>query len=183
MISFMSMDELESKFPTLDASPKDIGTIELIVCRPILNERKILQEAEITIAEGLAGDYWKDKYAEGKESTKTQITLVNSRLMGLIAGDQENWPPAGDQLYVDFDLSTENIPVGQKLSLGPDNNVILEISDVPHTGCNKFKSRFGKDATLFINASKRKHLQLRGVNAKVIRSGKISVHDQIKKIE
>lgn len=177
------MEELERKFPTLETSPKDAGIIELIVCRPVKNERKIIEEAEITTDKGLLGDYWKDKYAEGKESTKTQITLVNSRLMSLIAGNKENWPPAGDQLYVDFDLSTENIPVGQKLALGSDNNVILEISDVPHTGCKKFKSRFGKDATLFINASKRKHLQLRGVNAKVIKSGKISIHDKIQKID
>lgn len=183
MISFLSMAELERKFSFLETSHKDVGTIKLLVCRPVKNERKIIEEAEITTAEGLIGDYWKDKFAEGKEDTKTQITLVNIRLMNLIAGDKENWPPARDQLYVDFDLNKDNIPAGQKLTLGPDDNVILEISDIHHTGCHKFKCRFGKDATRFMHASKRKHLQLRVVNAKVIRSGKKTVHDQIKKLE
>ncbi len=103
--------------------------------------------------------------------------------MGLIAGDKENWPLAGDQLYVNFDLSVENTPAGQKLGLGPYDNVILEISDVPHTGCKKFMSRFGKDATLFINANKRTNLRLRGVNARVIKSGNIRVYDSIQKID
>lgn len=183
MITILSTEELEKKFLTLEPSPSDIGTIELIVCRPIPNERKILKDAEITEADGLVGDYWEDKRAKGKDNTKTQITLINSKIIGLIAGDKENWPPAGDQLYVDFDLSLENIPVGQKITLGSEDNVILEITDIPHTGCEEFMGRFGKDATLFVNASKRKNLRLRGVNAKVIKSGKINVNDQIKKID
>lgn len=177
------MEELERKFTALEPSPKDIGTIELIVCRPVLNERQILEEGEITIDEGLVGDYWKDRPVEGEDNTKFQITLINSKMMGLIAGEKENWPPAGDQLYVDFDLSLTNVPIGQKLALGSNNDVILEISDIPHNGCKKFMSRYGKDAQLFVNARERKHLRLRGANAKVIKSGKIHINDTIKKID
>lgn len=182
MQSYMTNADLEKKFAKLQSSGKDKGTIELIVCRPKLNERKILTEAEITIEEGLVGDYWISRHVEGVDNTKMQITLINTSIMRLIAGKKENWAPAGDQLYVDFDLSQENLPIGQKISLGSDNKVILEITDIPHTGCDKFMNRYGKDATLFVNASERKHLRLRGVNAKVLKSGKISVNDRIEKI-
>ena len=77
----------------------------------------------------------------------------------------------------------ENIPIGQKLAIGPNNDVILVVSDIPHTGCSKFSKRFGKETTLFINNNKQKNLRLRGINTRVIKSGHIKQFDPIKKIK
>jgi MOSC domain-containing protein YiiM len=182
MIEKLSKDRLEQKFLSLSHSPKDFGTIELIVSRPSIGERQILKTAQITKEEGLIGDNWKERNYKGGPNLQMQITLMNSKVIEAIAGDSANWPPAGDQLFVDLDLSVDNLPVGQNLSIGSESNVILEISKIPHTGCSKFSSRYGRDAALFINASERKYLRLRGLNAKVIKSGIISVNDIIKKI-
>jgi hypothetical protein len=55
----------------------------------------------------------------------------------------------GDQLFIDMDLSKENLPAGTKLSLG---TAVIEATASPHTGCKKFVARFGLDAMIFVNS-------------------------------
>ena len=178
----LSISTLVEKFSSLDQSEPDNGSLDLIAIRPSENERKIVTEAELTMEDGVVGDDWKNRSSDGNPDPKTQITLMNSKFVEMIAGSKDNWAQAGDQLYVDLDISEQNLPVGQKIAFGPTQDVILEITDVPHRGCSKFASRFGPAALRFINAFERRSLRLRGVYARVIKSGTIHVNDSITKL-
>ena len=108
-----------------------------------------------------------------------QLTLMNSRAIALIAGERDRWPLAGDQFFVDISLAEENVPPGTRLTLGA---AVVEVTDVPHTGCSKFVSRFGIDAMKFVNSPTGRALGLRGINARVVRAGVVRVGDPIRKI-
>lgn len=175
--------QIEAGMEHVKQSPKDEGKIELIVIRPKENEREILEEAEISTELGVVGDNWKTR---GSSRTKDgfghpdmQINIMNSRIIDLIAQDKNRWQLAGDQLYVDFDLSEENIPPGTQLALG---TAILERTAIPHLGCKKFVARFGMDAMVYVNSKEGKALNLRGVNVKVIQSGVVQSGDVLRKI-
>jgi hypothetical protein len=173
---------LEERVDEVRSSPKDVGTVELIVRRPEIDEREVLEEAEVDLAVGLLGDNWSTKgspsMADGSSNPEAQLTLMNSRAAALIAGDRDRWPLAGDQLYVDFDISAENTPPGTRLELG---SAVLEVTAKPHTGCHKFSARFGSDAWRFVNSPIGRELNLRGINAKVITPGTVSAGDAIRK--
>jgi hypothetical protein len=160
---------LEAGLEEIRGSPADSGRLELIVRRPAENEREVLAEAELDPIEGLVGD-------RGSPNPKLQLTLMNARLAALVAGDPERRALAGDQLYVDFDLSTANVPAGTRLTVG---SATIEITDEPHTGCGKFAARFGVDALKFVNSAVGRELNLRGVNAKVVAGGPIRTGDPI----
>lgn len=183
MLKQYPISELESGLDEIKASPKDNGILEMIVRRPETETREIIKSGAISVTNGLEGDNWK---ARGSSSTpdksadpEAQITLMNSRVIQLLAGDKEHWQWAGDQLFVNMDLSIENLPPHSQLQIG---SVILEISAKPHTGCKKFSGRFGVDALAFISTPLGKSLRMRGVNAKVIQAGEIKVGDVLKKI-
>ena len=175
---FKTRDELEKGLSFIKQAPKDQGVLELIVCRPAVGKRKELQTAELDLELGLIGDNW---LARGYRKTADGSAHpdMNSRAISLIADSKSQWALAGDQFYVDMDLSKENLPPGTRLELG---NAVIEITAEPHLGCKKFINRFGRDAALFVNSEKGKALNLRGVNAKVIKPGKVSVGSVIKKV-
>jgi MOSC domain-containing protein YiiM len=157
--------------------------VKLIVRRPNVDERELVKRAEFSLSDGLVGDNWKQR---GSASTpdhsahpEAQVTVMNARAAALVAQSDERWPLAGDQLYVDFDLSDDNIPAGTHIQLG---SVVLEVSAKPHTGCNKFSARFGLDALKFVNSAEGKHLHLRGINTKVIQAGTVRLGDVVKKL-
>jgi MOSC domain-containing protein YiiM len=108
-----------------------------------------------------------------------QLNIMNARAIALVAGTKDRWPLAGDQLYIDLDLSDANLPPGTRLALG---SAMIEVTAQPHTGCRKFKARFGRDALNFVNSAVGKELHLRGINAKVIWPGVIRVGDRARKI-
>jgi hypothetical protein len=182
-VQHMSMAELEAGMDHIRQSPKDNGTLMMIVRRPNVDEREVISEGELDPLEGLAGDTWKARGSgytpDGSANTDTQITIMNARIIALLAQDEERWSLAGDQLYIDMDLSTDNLPSGTRLALG---TAIIEVSAVPHTGCKKFSSRFGVEAMKFVNSPEGKQLHLRGINAKVIQTGTIRVGDVVRKI-
>jgi len=182
-IKHLTKEELEAGLDFIRQSPRDDGLLEMIVRRPREDEREILETGELNLQSGLEGDDWKtiisSQKTDGTIPTDTQLTLMNSRTIALIAGDKARWPLAGDQLYVDFDLSIGNIPPGTQLAVG---EAIFEVSAVPHTGCSKFIARFGVDAQIFVNSAVGKQLHLRGINAKIIRAGRIRVGDVIRKM-
>jgi MOSC domain-containing protein YiiM len=174
--------ELQVALEALGASPQDNGTVELIVCRPGHGGRRVLEEAEIDITEGLVGDNWLSRGSshteDGKAHPAMQIAIMNSRVIQAIAGDKSKWSMAGDQLYLDIDLSADNLPVGQQLAIG---TVILEVTDEPHTGCGKFTERFGSHATRFVNSKEGRQLRRRGVNTRVVQGGTIRSGDTVVK--
>ncbi|HMD36793.1 MAG TPA: MOSC domain-containing protein [Vicinamibacterales bacterium] len=169
----LTADQLEAGLDTIRDSPKDGGIVEMIVRRPRVGEREALEEAEVSPERGLVGDRWGSKSG----NPETQINIMNARVVALVAGERDRWNLAGDQLFVDLDLSEANLPVGSRIAIG---SAILEVTAPPHTGCTKFAARFGADARDFVNA--RRHLRLRGINAKVIRAGTIRVGDHARKI-
>ncbi len=182
-IKHLTKEELEAGLKDITQSPKDNGVLEMIVCRPEVDERDVLEIAMLEVTEGLVGDNWKTRGSkstpDGSAHPEMQINIMNSRTIALLAQDQDRWQLAGDQLFIDMDLSAENLPAGTKLALG---SAILEVTAKPHTGCDKFVARFGRDAALFVNSTEGKKLHLRGINAKVIQTGTIHVGDVVKKI-
>lgn len=175
--------QLEAALDGIRRAPKDNGSVELIQCRPGVDERQVLETCELDLELGLRGDNWKTKgyrkTADGSAHPDMQITLMNSRVIGAIAGDKKNWLPAGDQLFVDLDLSDKNLPPGTRLQLG---SAELEVTEVPHLGCKKFTARFGREAMLFVNSELGQSLNLRGVNARVVTAGAVTTGDVISKL-
>jgi len=182
-IKHLTTEELEAGMKDIYLSPKDNGAIEMIVRRPEDEKREVLSEAKLDLTEGLVGDNWKARgsksTSDGSAHPEMQINIMNSRMIALLAQEKERWQLAGDQLFIDMDLSAENVPAGTRLALG---SAILEITAKPHSGCKKFAARFGQDAIIFVNSPLGKELHLRGVNTKVIQSGTIRVGDIVKKI-
>ena len=173
--------ELEAGLPMIRRAPKDEGTIELIVRRPSVEEREVVEEAQLDLELGLVGDNWSTRGRSGGRpaNTKAQVTVMNVRATALVARDRDRWPLAGDQLYVDFDLSDENLPPGTRFAVG---SAVLEVTDDPHTGCKKFSSRFGLDALVFVNSPEGRALNLRGINTRVVQAGAVRVGDAVRKL-
>lgn len=164
----------------ITAAPKIDGTLELIVARPQSGQRVVLERGALTPEGGLSGDRWQAdswrKFPDGTPDPAVQITLMNARCIALVAGDREFWPLAGDNLFVDLDLSRENLPLGTRLLIA---GAILEIAKPPHNGCWKFEGRFGSAALAFVNSPEGKKLRLRGVHARVVQGGSIAVGERI----
>jgi hypothetical protein len=182
-VKHLTMTELEAGLDEIRQSPKDEGVLELIVRRPRTGKREILEEAELDLAEGLVGDNWRTRGSsltlDGSSHPDTQLNIMNSRVIALVAQQKDRWQLAGDQLFIAMDLSAANLPPGTQLALG---SALIEVTAQPHTGCKKFVQRFGLDAMKFVNSSVGRQLHLRGINAKVVRPGMIRVGDVAKKI-
>jgi MOSC domain-containing protein len=182
-VEYVSMSQLEAGLEHIRQAPKENGTLKMIVRRPRDDERDVIDEGELSLSEGLLGDNWRargnDHTPDGSASLYAQITVMNARCIALLAQDQSRWALAGDQLFVDFDLSDENIPPGTRLAIG---SAIIEVSAEPHSGCKKFSARFGVEAMKFVNSPEGKRLHLRGINAKVIQAGTIRVGDIVNKV-
>lgn len=182
-IRHLTMPELEAALDHLRAAPKNDGVVELIVRRPRVDHREVLEQAELDPVQGLIGDSWSmrpsSKTPDGSPHPEMQINIMNSRVTALVAQEKERWPLAGDQLYIDMDLGKENLPAGTQIAIG---SVVLEVSALPHTGCHKFVARFGAEAMKFVNSPVGRELCLRGINAKVIKGGVIQVGQTARKI-
>ncbi len=180
----LSREELEAGLDEILLAPADEGTVELIVRRPAVDEREVLEEATLDLVEGLVGDTWRvrgsKRSADGSAHPDMQLNVMSARAVDLVAaGDRERWALAGDQLYVDLDLSEANLPAGTRLALG---TAVIEVTAEPHTGCEKFSARFGGDAHTFVNTKQHRHLRLRGLNAKVVQPGTVRSGDAIRKL-
>jgi MOSC domain-containing protein YiiM len=177
----LTTSELEAGLEAIRQAPQEEGVLHLIVRRPQSGEREVVTEAELDPVEGLVGDNWRARGSRDPEGPDpaTQLNIMNSRVIALVAQTKERWQLAGDQLFIDFDLSAENVPPGTQLSLG---SAVIEVSDEPHTGCGKFIKRFGVDAAKFVNGRVGRQLQLRGINARVIRGGVVRVGDVVRKV-
>ena len=177
-----SAEELTAALDEIRKSPATTGTVELIVRRPAENEREVLTEGMLDLEQGLVGDMWKargsSRTPDRSANLDAQLTLMNARAAHAIAGSKERRQLAGDQLFVDLDLSVENLPPGTRLAVG---DAVIEVTPEPHTGCAKFSARFGMDALKFVNKSPGRELRLRGVNTRVVTPGTVRAGDAISK--
>ena len=171
----LDLPTLQAGLDEVRRSPRDDGKVELIVRRPVEDQRETLTEAHITADSGVVGDAWLAKGAD----PRAQVTVMNARAVALIAGSRDRWPLAGDQLYVDLDLGPANLPPGTRIEVG---TAVLEVSDQPHRGCKKFAARFGLDALRFVNSPEGYASNLRGINTLVVRPGVVRLGDVIRKL-
>jgi len=181
-VAELSRGELEARLGSVRSAPMDEGTLDLIVRRPATEEREILGEAEIDLTEGLSGDIWAERPSQktGEPNPDAQVTVMSARAAALVAGghDPDGWAQAGDQLYVDFDLSEANLPAGSRIEIG---EAVLEVSEEPHLGCGKFVRRYGVEALKLVNSAEGRALRLRGVNTRVIEPGTVRRGDAVRK--
>jgi len=182
-VKHLTTEELEAALDHLRQTPKDDGVLHLIVRRPEVDQREVLEEAELDVMLGLIGDNWSVRGSrrtpDGSAHPEMQINIMNSRVTALVAQEKDRWPLAGDQLYIEMDLSKENLPAGSRIAVG---SVVLEVSALPHTGCHKFVSRFGLEAMQFVNSEIGKQMCLRGINAKIVQGGTVKIGQTAKKI-
>ena len=174
--------ELREALPAIRQAPRDHGTVHLIVRRPVVETRELLDEGLFDVETGLAGDTWVDRRcsrtADGTPHPDMQITMMNVRAIAAISPDPARWPLAGDQLFVDLDLTSANLPAGTLLQAG---TALFEVTPQLHTGCGKFIARFGVDAMKWVNSPEGRQLNLRGIYARVVRGGHVRVGDSIAK--
>jgi len=181
-IRHLTDEELMAGIEVICQSPKGEGRLDEIVRRPAVDVRETLAVGELHPDVGLVGDTWKSRpskrTADHSAHPDMQLTLMNARVATLIAKQRERWQLAGDQLFVDLDLSVENLPAGTRLAIG--ENAVVEITTQLHTGCNKFAERFGDAAWKWVNSQTGKELRLRGVNARVVSPGSIRQGETVK---
>ena len=177
-----STEELVQGLETILQSPKDEGALRLIVRRPDVDQRESVATGHLDLSEGLVGDNWRERgsrhMADGAADPDMQLNIMNTRVAELVANGLERRELAGDQLYLDMDLSSGNLPPGTRLALG---EAIIEVTEPPHTGCKKFAARFGTEAVVFVNSGLGKTQNFRGICAKVVQSGDIHLGDIARK--
>ncbi len=183
-IRHLTTAELDAGLDAIRLSPKDGGPLEMILRRPRTEEREVLEQGELDLAEGVVGDNWRARgssgSADGSAHPDMQLNIMNARVIALVAQEKDRWSLAGDQLFIDIDLSEDNLPPGSRLAIG---SAVIEITEQPHTGCKKFVERFGMAAMEWVNSTVGRQLHLRGVNAKVVGPGVIRAGDVAKKIQ
>jgi hypothetical protein len=179
----LNRQELEAGLGDIKRSPLDNGTLQMIVGRPAVDEREVLGEGRLDLVDGLVGDTWRTREnttrPDGSADPEAQLTVMNSRLAALVAGTPDHGGLAGDQLYIDFDLSVRHLAAGSRLQMG---EAVIEITAKPHRGCAKFAARFGNEALRFVNTGEGLALNLRGRNAKVVMPGAIKRGDAVRRI-
>ena len=182
-VKHLTMEELHAGLDEIRDAPAEEGKLLLIVRRPRIEERECVDEAELDVNDGLIGDSWKSRgslrTADGSPHPDMQINVMNARVTALVAQDKDRWQLAGDQLYLDMDLSEQNVPAGTRLAIG---SAVIEVTPPPHMGCKKFVARFGLEAMKFVNSPVGVELHLRGINAKVVQSGTVRVGDIARKV-
>jgi len=175
----LTRQQLEAGLAPIRLAPTGGGPVELIVRRPESGAREVLPEATLDPTVGLVGDNWlvrgSRRTPDGRASPERQLTIMSARAVALVAGERSRWPLAGDQLYVDLDLSEESLPAGSRLRIG---EALVQVSAHPHTGCAKFAERFGREALRLVNTPVGRALRLRGLNAIVVEGGTVRLGDE-----
>lgn len=183
MARHLSLEELKEALAVILDSPKDEGRLEGIVIRPEKGARQELDGVEISLEGGVHGDHWAKgcwkSTEDGRPHPDVQICIMNARCIAAIAESRERWALAGDNLFVDLDLSPDNLPPGQRLAVG---SAVIEITGTPHLGCSSFIERYGKDACVFVNSAAGRRHKLRGIYARVVQDGRIAVGDTLTKV-
>ncbi|MBK0400865.1 hypothetical protein H0I76_16820 [Limibaculum sp. M0105] len=181
---FKSLAELTARLPDILSAPRQNGTLEMIVMRPDRGERILPHDIRVNAVDGVPGDHWSEgtghAAAEGVGDPEAQICIMMASCISAIAGDKANWPPAGDNFFIDMDLTPTNMPPGTRFAIGSAEFVVTEL---PHNGCQDFIDRYGRDACVFLMTGEGKKNRLRGIYARVIRDGTVSVGDTVSKLD
>jgi MOSC domain-containing protein YiiM len=182
-MAHVTQQDLDAGLAHILDAPKPEGTLAMIVRRPAAGQREILDLATLSEDEGLVGDNWlvrgSSKTPDGRADQDKQLNVMSWRVVDLLSRDSDHAALAGDQLFVDMDLSEANLPSGICLAIG---DAVIQVTDSPHNGCKKFTDRFGSDATRWVNRGNRAGLRLRGLCARVVSSGGISAGDTVLKL-
>ncbi len=182
-MKYAAQSDIDRRMDWVLNAPRDKGRVKLIVVRPQTNQRTMLEQVLFSREAGVTGDNWQQhcwkKCDDGKADPSVQVAIMNARMIEVLAGHKNNWPLAGDQLFVDFDLGINNLSPGDQLQVG---GAVLEITAEPHRGCGKFKKRFGETALQYVNSAQGDAHRLRGIYATIISNGDVSIGDTICKI-
>lgn len=182
-MAYRTEAELEAGLARVLEAPRDVGVVRLVVRRPGRGQREVLEQGELDVELGLVGDDWINRPGMGSDrpSPYAQVTVMNARFAELISGSEDPaaWAQCGDQLYIDLDLSSDNMPPGTRIGIG---DAILEVRAEPHTGCAQFRSWWGPDALRLANGPRYRSLRLRGANTVVLRSGTVRPGDIARKL-
>jgi hypothetical protein len=174
--------DLDQYLDLVLASPRDGAPLELIVARTGPGEREVLVKAVLDAEDGLVGDGWLVRGSrsrpDGSANPAAQLTLMSTRVLAAIEPDRSRWPLAGDQLLLDLDLSETNLPAGTRLTVG---DAMLEVTDLPHTGCAQFSARFGADALRWISTPTGRANRMRGMYVRIVTGGTVRVGDIVRK--
>ena len=174
--------DLDDWLATFDA-PRDIGTLKTLIRRPAIGQREVLGVGQLDLVEGLVGDSWATRVnrhaPDGAPDPDMQLNLMHHGLVQFLAQDPARDELAGDQMYIDLDLSHDNLPAWSELHIGGPDGAVIVVTDQPHNGCGKFIARFGKDALAFVNGPEGKPRRLRGLCAKVVRPGPVRPGDEV----
>jgi len=180
----LTTTQIEAQLDWINKSPSDVGRVDGLCIRPQMNARQELPSCHFSPEEGVAGDFWSwqcwKRLEDGSSDPAVQLAIMNSRAIDVIAGSRDRWKLAGDQLFVDFDLSLQNLSTGDQLQIG---GAVVELTDIAHTGCDLFEERFGRDAVKYYNSKAGKALRLRGVYARITQAGEVKVGDRISRVQ
>lgn len=166
-------DELSRRFAELTPPPRDAGSVRLLVRRGWhQGRREEPASVMLSASEGMPGDSW--SRSEGR-TPDSQLTAMEVGVAEMIANGQP-WSLFGDQLYLDLDLSAENLPVGSAVAVG---EAVLEVTPKPHKGCAKYQARFGADALRLISRPDLRPRHLRGIYLRVVTDGLVRVGDAV----
>lgn len=184
-MKFRTADELDDHLPHLRAAPAEAGRLELVVRRPAVDEREVLEEGRLSEAGGLHGDNWLDRSTaraiETGRHLDAQINVMSARMASFLAfGDTDRQALAGDQLFVDLDISHANLPTGTRLAIG--EYAVIEVAKKPHNACSKFRVRYGQEAMEFVNSENGREMRLRGFNARVLTGGTVRPGDEVTRL-
>jgi len=168
-----SYEQLEKAWAQVPAPPRGRGSVAAIGVRKGGGAHASVSTAQLTVEGGVEGDRW----AKGDDPKRhSQVTLMSTHVASLIAHVGKAGYESGDNFYVDLDLHEDHLPAGTRLRIG---EALLEVTPEPHTGCKKFRARFGLDALRWINAKDNRPHRLRGLHAEVIEGGEVKVGDEI----
>ena len=164
--------DLERELGSLPSPPTDSGRLRVIVRRLPDGSRERPERVRLTPEKGVPGDGWDRRPPRDPEA---QLAVMRSDIAELIANGQ-SLELFGDNLFVDLDVSAENLPDGTRLRVG---EAVVEVTPFPHNGCAKFSARFGLDALRFVQAPATRSQNRRGIYWKVLEAGDAGIGDSI----
>ncbi len=168
----LSLADLETRLARLAPAPTESGRVVRLQARPSGDHRTTPERVHLSAARGVSGDRWTSEQEKG---TENQVTAIQASVAALIANGQE-LGLFGDNLFVDLDISTANLPAGTQIRAG---EATLEVTPMPHDGCRKFRARFGADALRLVARRETRGRNLRGIHLKVVEDGDVCVGDEI----